>query len=194
MRKIWATLFGIVAAVAVTTTVQAIPISGTIAMGGEATLDNANLASATTIESWPLAYVVADSGSFSTGPSAVPDFTMVTMTAPWNFELNSPAFQWSAGNFTFTMSSDSVSQSANFLTIIGFGTIADSTDGFDPTAFQWELSDENPTTGGASQFTFSVTAVPNSNGSPVPDGGLTVALLGLSLACVEGLRRKLSKA
>src|SRR5580698_2006999 len=163
MKKNWATLCGIVAAVAVTTVVQAVPISGTIAMGGEATLDNNDLSLATTIESWPSAYVVAGSGSFMN----VPQLSSVAMTAPWNFEINSPAFVWSVKDstgdtFTFTMGSDSVSQSTDFLTIIGFGTIADSADSYDPTAFQWELSDEDPTTGGASQFTFSATAEPNS--------------------------------
>lgn len=192
MSKNWSLLCGIVAAVAVTTAVQAIPISGTISMGGEANLDNSDLSMATTVESWSVAYVVADSGSFS----SVPDFTLVNMTAPWNFELNSPPFQWTAGNFTFAMSSDSVTQSTDFLTVIGFGTITDPTDGYDATSFQWEISAEEPTTGGPIQFTFSATATPTSNGSgnDVPDGGLTVALLGLALAGIEGMRRKLSKA
>jgi hypothetical protein len=189
MRKNWTILCGIVAAVAVTTAVQAIPISGTIAMGGEAILDSSDLSTATTIENWSVAYVVADSGSFS----SVPDFTLVNMTAPWNFQLNSPPFQWTAGNFTFTMSSDSVTQSTDFLTILGYGTITDPTDGYDSTSFDWEISAEEPATGGPVQFTFSATAQAASNTASVPDGGLTMALLGLALAGVEGLRRKLSK-
>lgn len=194
MSKNWSTLCGIVAAVAVTTAVQAIPISGTISMGGEANLDNSDLSQATSVTSWPLVYVVADSGAFS----IVPDFSLVNMSSStWTF---SPApglalsDLWNVGGFTFDFQSDTVTQTANFLTIIGYGTI--SGNGYDPTAFEWELSAEDPSTGGPIQFTFSATAEPTSdgNGNSVPDGGLTVALLGLGLAGVEGMRRKLSKA
>jgi VPDSG-CTERM motif len=82
------------------------------------------------------------------------------------------------------------------LTIIGFGTIISTVggSGLDPTAFEWELSAETPTSGGNVQFTFSATSGQSSNGNPVPDGGVTVAFLGLALAGLEGLRRKLGKA
>jgi VPDSG-CTERM motif len=191
MKKKWAILCGIVAAVAVTTAVQAIPISGTISMGGEADFDNTDFTLATTVTSWPLIYVVADSGAFS----SVADFTMVNMSAPWAFAPapgQALSDLWNVDGFQFDLQSDSVSQSQDFLTIYGFGTI--SGNGYDPTAFEWELSAEDPTTGGSAQITFSATAEPTSNIATVPDGGLTLALLGLALAGVEGLRRKLSKA
>jgi hypothetical protein len=191
MRKYWAILGGIVATVAVTTSIQAIPISGTISMGGEATLDNSDLSQATTVTGWPLVYVVADSGAFTT----VSDFSFVNMTAPFVF---SPApgvplsDLWNVGGFQFDFQSDTVTQTADFLTIIGYGTLSGNS--YDPTAFQWELSAEEPTTGGPVQITFSATAGASSASNSVPDGGLTVALLGLALAGMEGLRRKLSKA
>jgi hypothetical protein len=191
MSKNLATLCGIVAAVAMTTAVQAIPISGTITMGGEANLDN-DISQSTSVTSWPLVYVVADSSDFST----ISDFTLVNMnTGTWTF---SPApgvalsDLWNVGGFQFDFQSDTVSQSADFLTIIGYGTITGNN--YDATPFQWELSAENPTTGGPVQITFSATTVPSGAGLPVPDGGLTMALLGLALAGVEGLRRKLIKA
>lgn len=199
MRKNWATLCGIAAAVAVTTAVQAIPISGTIEMGGEANLNTSDMGSATSITSWPLVYVVTDSGAFSSIPG-LPTFTTVNMnSAAWVFApapgvaLNN---LWNVGGFQFNFQSDTVSQSATALTIIGFGTIVSTVNGsgLDPTAFEWELSAETPTTGGNVQFTFSATAEPNSNGNAVPDGGITVAFLGLALAGLEGLRRKLGKA
>jgi VPDSG-CTERM motif len=195
MRKIWATLFGTVAAVAVTTTVSAIPITGTLSMGGEANFDNSDLSQATSVTSWPLVYVVAASGA-GTSFSIVPSMSLVNMsTASWIFAPQPGdvlSDLWNVDGFQFDFQSDTVSFSNNFLKIVGFGTI--SGNGYDPTAFEWTLSAENPTTGGPTQITFSATAEPNSNGSPVPDGGLTVAFLGLALAGLEGLRRKLSKA
>jgi hypothetical protein len=195
MRKIWATLFGTVAAVAVTTTVSAIPITGTLSMGGEANFDNSDLSQATSVTSWPLVYVVAASGA-GTSFSIVPSISLVNMsTASWVFAPQPGDILsdlWNVDGFQFDFQSDTVSFSNNFLKIVGFGTI--SGNGYDPTAFEWTLSAENPTTGGPTQITFSATAEPNSNGSPVPDGGLTVAFLGLALAGLEGLRRKLSKA
>jgi hypothetical protein len=162
-------------------------------MGGEANFDNTDFTLATQVTSWPLVYVVTDSGVLNT----VLPFTLVNMNnlSSWVFAPQ-PGLAlndlWNVGGFQFDFQSDTVTASQNFLTIIGFGTI--SGNGYDPTAFQWELSAENPTTGGQTQITFSATAVPNSNGNPVPDGGLTVAFLGLALAGLEGLRRKLSKA
>jgi hypothetical protein len=183
---------GIVAAMVAVTSVQAVPINGTIAMGGELNLDSASLGTATSVTSWPLVYVVADSGSFG----SIGAFTMVNMSSsPWVF---SPApgqaltDLWNVGGFQFDFQSDTVSQSGSFLDITGTGTI--SGNGYDPTTFDWNLGLEQPTTTGPMEFTFSAAAGASAGGSPVPDGGFTVALLGLALAGVEGLRRKLGKA
>ena len=190
MIKNWAIFCGILTAVTVTTVVHAVPISGTISMGGEATLDNSDLSQATTVTGWPLVYVVADSGAFT----SVSDFTFVNMSSPWIF---SPApgvpltDLWNVGGFQFNFQTDTVTQTKDFLTIIGYGTITGNN--YDPTAFEWELSAEEPSTGGPVQFTFSATAEPTSGSSQVPDGGFTVAFLGLALAAVEGFRRKVSK-
>ncbi|HEY1787221.1 MAG TPA: VPDSG-CTERM sorting domain-containing protein [Verrucomicrobiae bacterium] len=173
------------------TSVQANPINGTIAMGGEVNLNSASLSTASSVSSWPLVYVVADSGAFN----SISAFTLVNMSSsPWIFNpapgvaLND---LWNVGGFTFDFASDSVSQSGAFLDISGVGTI--SGNGYDATSFDWNLALEEPATG-PSEFTFSAAAGASSGGSPVPDGGLTVAFLGLALAGVEGLRRKLSKA
>jgi hypothetical protein len=175
--------------------VQAIPISGTIEMGGELNLDSATLSSATQVTSWPLVYVVADSGSFS----SVSPLSLVSMSSsPWIFSpapgvpLNN---LWSVGGFTFNFLSDTVSASGNFLDITGTGTITDSS--ADTSPFNWNLSLEEPTTGGPVEFTFSAGAVAIGGGGPgggVPDGGLTVALLGMAFAGIGIFRRILSKA
>ncbi|HEV2330304.1 MAG TPA: VPDSG-CTERM sorting domain-containing protein [Verrucomicrobiae bacterium] len=183
---------GIVAAMVAVTSVQAVPINGTIAMGGELNLNTSSPSTATSVSSWPLVYVVADSGSFG----SISAFTMVNMSAtPWVFSpqpgvaLNN---LWNVGGFQFDFAGDTVSQSGAFLDITGTGTM--SGNGYDPTTFNWNLGLEQPVTTGPMEFTFSAAAGASAGGSPVPDGGLTVAFLGLALAGVEGLRRKLSNA
>src|SRR5215469_15814188 len=186
---------GIVAAMLAVASVQAVPISGSIEMGGELNLDNATLSSATQVTSWPLVYVVADSGSFG----SISPLSLVTMSSsPWVFSpapgvaLNN---LWSVGGFTFNFSSDTVSVSGNFLDISGTGTITDTS--ADSAAFNWNLSLEQPTTGGPMEFTFSAGAQAASGGGPggdVPDGGLTLVLLGIAFAGIEIFRRKLGKA
>lgn len=192
MKTKLSVISGVAAVMLATATVPAIPITGTISMGGEANLNSSDLGTATAVSSWPLVYVVADSGSFG----SIGALTMVNMSSsPWTF---SPApgqplsDLWNVGGFTFDFQSDSVSQSANFLNISGIGTI--SGNGYDSTSFEWNLAAESPVTGGPMEFTFSATAGPTGGGSPVPDGGFTVAFLGLALAGIEGLRRNLTKA
>ena len=191
MIKNWATLFGIAAAVSVTTAVQALPISGTISMGGEAVFDSSDFTMATTVTSWPLVYVVADNGVFG----SIGDYTTVNMSPSWVFAPAPGVAQqnlWNVGGFQFDFTSDTVVSSSGFINITGYGTITGN--GYDETQFQWDLEAESPTTGGPTQFTVSATAEPNSGVATLPDGGFTMAFLGLALAGVEGLRRKLSKA
>lgn len=194
MRMKLAGISSLVAVMFAVASVQAIPITGTIEMGGEANLDSTSLSSATSVSSWPLVYVVADSGAFS----SVGAFTLVNMSpSPWIFSpapgvaLNN---LWNVGGFEFDFSSDSITQSGAFLDVTGTGTI--SGNGYDPTSFTWNLALEQPSTTGPMQFTFSAGAQASAGGGSgsVPDGGLTVAFLGVAMAGVEGLRRKLGKA
>jgi hypothetical protein len=192
MRNTLTAICGIATAMALTATVQAIPVSGTITMGGEAVLDNSNLGLAENVESWTFVYVAADSGNFG----SILTYTPVNMNPnPLNF-APAPGTAlpdlWNVGGFTFDFVSDTVSQSTDFLNVTGFGTI--SAAGYDTTDFTWAFEAETPTTGGPVQFTFSAVAGQTAGLSPVPDGGLTVAFLGLTLASVEGLRRKFIKA
>ena len=188
MKTKLAVIFGAVAAMLTAASVQALPITGSIALGGMANLNSQE----TTVTSWPFVYVVADSGSFG----SINPYSMVNMTSSaWQF---SPApgkalsDAWNVGGFTFNFLSDSVSQSGNFLDLTGTGTISAS--GYATTTFDWTLAAE--TSGSSAQFTFSATAgaPAGTTGGQVPDGGLTVAFLGLALAGVEGLRRTLIKA
>jgi hypothetical protein len=66
------------------------------------------------------------------------------------------------------------------------GTCTITGHGFDPTAGTWNFSTQDDPSNGVSSF---------SGGSEsTPDGGATVALLGLALAGIEGIRRKLMRA
>ena len=187
-----AVISGVAAAMLAAASVQAIPITGSIALGGSANLNSQD----TSVSSWPFVYVVADSGSFG----SVNPYTMVSMTSSsWTFSPTpgqSLADAWNVGGFTFNFLTDSATQSGKFLDITGTGTI--SAAGYTTTTFTWTLAAETPASGGSSEFTFAATAgAPaggTSSGQPVPDGGLTVAFLGLALAGVEGLRRTLVKA
>ena len=182
-------LFGIVAAMLAAASVQAIPISGSIYMGGEANLNSGG----TQVNSWPFVYVVADNGAFN----SISAFTLVTMSSsPWVFgpapgsALNN---LWSVGGFTFDFLGDTVTQSGDFLNIDGYGTISSSNPEYDTTDFTWDLAAEN--TGGTVDFIFSAsTGASGGGGNSVPDGGLTLVLLGLALAGVELFRRKFSRA
>ncbi|MGH7978803.1 MAG: VPDSG-CTERM sorting domain-containing protein [Limisphaerales bacterium] len=181
---------GIVAAMLAITSVQAIPISGSIYMGGIATLNSGD----NTVTSWPLVFVTADSGAFG----SVNPFSLVTMSSsPWVF---SPApgqalsDLWSVGGFTFDFTSDTVTTSGNLLIIDGSGTISSSNPGYSTTDFTWNLAANVLNRG---DFIFGASTGGSAGGGPgnqVPDGGLTVALLGIALTGVEVFRRKLNKA
>lgn len=175
---------GFIAAIAMTVTVQAMPITGDISMNGLADLNSPDVSTATEVMSWPDVFVGADSGAFS----SVALYASVTMTAPWVFIPSTPTSSlWSVGGFTFDLTSDSVTQQGDFLDVTGYGTISSTNSLYSTTAFTWNFSTENPPPGGPVEFVFSAYT------QQVPDGGLTVAFLGLAFAGLEGLRRKLNK-
>jgi hypothetical protein len=188
MKMKFAGIIGIVATMFAVTSLQATPISGSILMGGEANLNSAG----TAVTSWPFVYVVADSGSFNT----VNSFTLVNMSSStWSFSpgvaLNN---LWNVGGFSFDFQGDTVTQTGNFLNINGYGTISSSNPSLSTTDFTWNLAAED--IAGNVEFTFSASTAAGSggNGGQLPDGGLTLVLLGLALAGVELFRRKLCRA
>src|ERR1700743_2286254 len=97
MKMKLAGISGIVAALLAVASVQAVPISGNIYMGGEAVLNSGENA----VNSWPYVYVLGDSGAFS----SIGAFSTVTMSSfPWVFSPapGAPlANLWSVGGFSF---------------------------------------------------------------------------------------------
>lgn len=162
---------------------MAIPITGNITISGGATLDG-SLATANAVTSWVSPVVTSRTGSFA----GIALLTPVTMTAPWVFDPGGAlAALWSVGGFTFNLASSTIAfQDATFLSISGSGTITGPA-GFDPTNGVFNFTTQFPDAGGV----FSFSAANNAVG--VPDGGSTIALLGMGLLGLSSLRRRFAR-
>jgi hypothetical protein len=161
---------------------QGTMINGAITFAGGAVYDTTSLATATRVNTFSDVTVMSRDGDFS---SFVNVGDSVTMGTPYIFMPSTPTpGLWSVGGFTYDLATSTVVlQNADFLVITGTGTV--SGNGFDPTPGIWNFTSQSPDANGV--FSFSA-----SNGSTggVPDGGTTVALLGIGLFGVEMLRRK----
>lgn len=164
---------------------QGAMIDGAITFAGGAVYDTMTLATATRVNTWSDVTVQSRDGDFA---SFVNVGDAVTMAAPWIFSPSTPTpGLWTVGGFTYDLDSATVVlQNADFLIIQGSGTI--SGNGFDPTPGIWSFTSQSPDADGVFSFSASVDA------QGVPEGGATVALLGLALAGIEVLRRKLAAA
>jgi hypothetical protein len=157
---------------------QAVHINGgVITIAGGAQLDNANIDDATQVVSWVDPQVQSVSGNIGLFVSAGQSVTMNS----WTFGSGATAL-WSVGGFTFDLiASTIVLHDFGILLVSGTGIVTGHGQTFNGT---WMFSTQGP--GSGDIFSFSAS-------SNVPDGGATVALLGLSLAGIEGIRRKLMK-
>ncbi len=145
---------------------QATPITGDLGFSGGSAFNTTSLATATRVNSW-FAFVGTTTGSFV----GVPIGSSVTLAAPWIF------------NPSATATIDT--QNSHLLSITGTGTLNGA--GFDSTPGTWAFSAQSA--GGIHQASFTFSA--DTTGAGVPDGGSAVALLGIALVGLEGLRRKL---
>jgi len=157
---------------------HATEITGAITFAGGATFDTNSLATATQVIAWSNTRVVSSDGDFG----GIAPNTSVAMAIPWIFNPSTATpGMWSVGGFTFDLSSSTVvEQDSHFLLITGVGTITGN--GFDPTAGSWSFSTQAP--GSKGIFSFSASS------DAVPDGGMTLTLLGATLAGLELIRRK----
>ena len=170
----------------------AIPITGTVDMSGTAFLNNTALGSATATTG----YMSVTVGGIPTGSGVSGSYTgvgtgmsgpSVTMN-PFSFNPFSSSVTplWtfmSAGNtYSFDLTVLSLTQQGNnTLTLNGTGTLHIT--GFTDTPGTWVFTANNL----SDTFSFS-----SSNGAVgVPDSGSAVALLGIALAGIEGVRRVL---
>lgn len=167
-------------ALALSSAAHAAFISGLISFDGQATLDSANLASATKVVSWANVQAgIPITGDFVPFVSAG---TPATFTPGWTFNSGALTPLWTCGGFTFDLSSSAVQfqpLSGNALVVSGTGMVTGN--GFQATSGTWDFSAQTGT--GAAEFRFSAS-------SKVPDGGTTMALFGFSLLGLYGARRK----
>ena len=164
---------------------QAVPITGAITFAGGVTLDTDTVNTASQVMTW-----LDENGDMPTVQSASGSFTgldgqTATFAFPWTFGSGQAAL-WTVGGFTFNLIASSiVSQMGDgFLAVSGTGTI--SGNGFAATFSNWLFTVQDDSSNGV--FSFS------GGSEAIPDGGPTVALLGLALAGIEGIRRKLIRA
>jgi hypothetical protein len=196
MKKLFiASLLG----VALAFQAQAGPITGGMGITGTAILDTGNVGTANAVTTWGPVVVNVASGDFAAG--GIGFFNPVSMLAPvWVFDPTTPYVPFlrvtgiNAPNaiYTFNLTSSAInSQNASSLDIDGMGIMTSSVAGQDPTPFIWNLTTQNPPIGNNPPiFTFSAsTFTPDVR---VPDGGMTIGLLGLALLGIQALRRNIS--
>ena len=173
---------------------QAVPIDGTINFAGPVTISNNGTVSNLTFR-FPLQHTTApNTGSYSSVPAGVAttftsfgfNNTTLAIVNPHNTPFVVWTFTFGGKTYDFLLESPldfgvvSTTGHPKTADILGHG-IAQIT-GFDDTPGTFQLHG----TGFTSRITFVAST------TAVPDGGSTVALLGLALAGVEGVRRTLA--
>lgn len=192
--KLVKTLLAVGALCAFVNQASAISIDGQIKMSGETVL-NGPLASATAFTSFSNVKV---GPANSTGTySGVTLGTAVTYT-PFTFKPAlvpspvTPLWTFTDAGVTYSFELDTVTvmlQNNRFLNLFGTGTATAT--GYDATPGVWTFSID--TTSNPTGFNFNFISTTEATPPGVPDGGLTMALLGFALVGVEGLRRRFSK-
>ena len=176
-------------AVALTQSVQAVPITGVIGFSGSATLDGSTAASSTEVLNWGQSIISLNSGTF-----ASLDLSSTVAFAPsWFFNSGSLNNFWVVTDGTATYrfnltSSHETSTSATSATIFLTGTVISSVLGLDPTAFTGNFTLQDPSVANGNVFKYSESM---SFGS-VPDGASTSLLLGGTLTGLGLIRRRIS--
>src|SRR5437588_574471 len=183
--KLSKTLLAIVAAVAsvgLLSSAQATPITGMLNIAGTANFNTSSLTTASSATFSDVLVLGGNTGTFAGfaigTPVVMADYTFDPSTITNGL--------WSVNGFTFNLlSSTVVSRSATFLSVSGTGIIT-GPPGFDPTAGTWAFTSQNSS--GRPHDTFSFSA--NTEGGAVPDGGMTLALLGAGLMGLAAFRAK----
>ena len=160
---------------------QATLITGMLNIGGTAVYDHP-IGSATMVKMFVNAHAEGEnSGDFA----GIAENTPIAMTSPYIFNPSTPTPNlWSVAGFTFDLSSSTIiTQSVNGILIVGTGTI--SGNGFDPTPGEWSFSQQK---GSGTRLSFSATTE-----TPLPDGGMSLTLLGAGLVGLAAFRAKFAR-
>ena len=175
-----------VAGVGLLSSAQATPITGMLNIGGTATFNTNSLATATSATFADVLVLGGNSGDFAGFAVGTP-----VVMASYTFDPSTITNGlWSVNGFTFNLTSSVVQtpRSATFLSVSGTGIITGPA-GFDATPGVWAFTSQNA--GGHPHDTFSFSA--NTEGGAVPDGGMTLALLGAGLMGLAAFRAKFGK-
>ncbi len=175
-----------VASVGLLSSAQAIPITGMLNIGGTAQFDTDSLLTAGSATFTNPHVEGGNTGTFA-------GFAMNTpvVMASYTFDPSTmTSGLWSVNGFTFNLISSHVDvRLANILAVSGTGIITGPA-GFDPVQGTWQFT--TPNAGGGSHDTFSFAA--NTIAGPaVPDGGMTMTLLGAALVGLAAFRAKFAK-
>ena len=166
---------------------QAVPIVGGISLAGGYTTNTGNVNTATAFTGFPMVFVISVSGSYSgigTGMSS-PSVTMNGFTFNPFSSAITPLWTFISGGNTYSFDLTALTsrqQTGNdTLSLFGTGTLHIT--GFTDTPGNWNF------TANQAGDTFSFSS--SNSAAGVPDSGSAVALLGIALAGIEGVRRAL---
>lgn len=185
--KLYKILLAIVATAAsfgLLSSAQATPITGMLNIGGTATFDTTSLATAHSATFSDALVLGGNSGDFAGFAVGTP-----VVMASYTFDPSTITNGlWSVNGFTFNLTSSVVKTPRNRfdLTVTGTGIITGPA-GFDATPGVWAFTSQNASGRPHSTFSFS------ANTEAVPDGGMTMALLGTGLMGLAAFRAKFAK-
>jgi hypothetical protein len=166
--------------------VEAVAITGEVAFGGVAILNNTDPTLATAVNI-PLAFGAAATGSFSPGISAG---TPIIFASPLTDGVTSGVI-WTGGGFTFISPTPITFSGADPLSVAvsASGFVDDGPGGFDPTQATLTIA---VTKIGDTLGAFGAITVVGRGGEgvPTPDGGATAMLLGLGAFALSTFMRK----
>jgi VPDSG-CTERM motif len=183
IKPLMASLTAMVVAAGFALSAQATPITGMLNIAGTAKFNTTSLMTASSATFSDVLVLGGNSGDFAGFVVGTP-----VVMASYTFDPSTITNGlWSVNGFTFNLlSSTVVSRSATFLSVSGTGIITGPA-GFDATPGAWAFTSQNA--GGHPHDTFSFSA----NTSTVPDGGMTLALLGVGLMGLAAFRAKFAK-
>jgi hypothetical protein len=164
--------------------VNAAPIYGAIDFTGYgSTIDTTSAGTATEVVTW---------GAATTGGGTVSlageNSLAAVFSHPWTFNSGAVSSFITFDGYTFNLVSSSVASQINggafgYVNVSGIGWLSGNGNGPSAFDFSFTASSSGPSTPGDQAFSANITAI--------PDGGMTVALLGGALTALGLLRRKL---
>ena len=165
---------------------QAVPITGILNIAGTANFNTTSLTTASSATFSDAIVVGGNSGDFAGFAVGTP-----VVMASYTFDPSTITNGlWSVNGFTFNLLLQRwyCRAARRFSRSPGTGIITGPA-GFDPTPGMWAFTSQN--SGGRPHDTFSFSA--NTEAGAVPDGGMTLALLGAGLMGIAAFRAKFRK-